>query len=785
MKKFIINIFIILILIAPIISSTTSSEENLIIPQTDKIYKDFYFMANAGLIKSVQPEHFKYNAITTYEAAIYVAEATENLYEMKSQETGNGKKKYYEYAKQLREYAVKFYDKLTEMKKDVKKIEENLKSPELKEFSDVIDTASIEIFEIEQEYNKTTYRGTPPFKVQGMLNVRWQDVESFGVSPVHHTSLGGTFLSLWTEGVITDDVSFKLNLTFERPANEAEKGDYPEYWGTGQRFLDKYTINLKAYGWMINTGFFWEDITPFIAQAVLSERPALFERDPYALEETTKGHYENAFLHAFVKRGDIWSKHGFMGIGIYNLSLFGNGKFKAMAGKAEQFDERYDKLFLYEYAGRFSYPFSIENMLEIEPAINFFNTSNEKAEIETLAPDSPSDNYPLKPDGYIQAQTIVGGDIKTNIFNLIKIKSEFEQSDYHGYLPKPFDKYTNYYPPRVNQKGNAFYIKSALTFLPVEFKFTQIDADYVARASAVNNTARYVYVSTKAAADIYYDTYAGDPTLYYNNLKRLDLSSNIEIPGNFGFINLGFGSASQLKPTTNRVFVDHFLFGNRLTFPVWWHLFFSQYGYPVSARDRGFYNYNDERHPAVDMAGKGYRYIFTEKWLTNKEMILLPGNPDATSVKYINNASVEFKFLLNKILGLSNNLFLDLYGELVTLKSNPDLSVTFDPKSLFSQNIMSAFIVYNLTRKINIMAEACVERWTTENSVRLKLTSTEPDEKRPIDYIDNSYGIGLDYDFAPRTALFLRVKKFFHNDRVYKTQNFDGTILFMEVKNFF
>ncbi len=783
MKKFIINLILVVFLITPVISSSISEDESLIIPQTDKIYKDFYFIAKNGLIKSVNPEHFKYNAITTYEAANYIAEAAENLGEMKTAASANDKQKYYQYAKQLREYALKFYDKLVEMKKDVRIIEEDLKSPELKEFSDVIDTASIEIFEIEQEYNKTTYRGTPPFKVQGMLNVRWQDVESFGVSPVHHTSLGGTFLSLWTEGVINDDVSFKLNITFERPANEAEKGDLPEYWGTGQRFLDTYTINLKAYGWMINTGFFWEDITPFICQAILSERPALFERDPYALEETTKGHYENAFLHAFVKRGDIWSKHGFMGIGVYNLDLLGGGKFKVMAGKAEQFDERYDKLFLYEYASRFSYPVNIPVLYDTEIAANFFNTSNEKAEIETLAPDAPSDNFPIKPDGYIQAQTIIGGDIKTNILNLIKIKSEFEQSDYHGYLPKPFSDYASYYPPRVNQKGNAFYIKSALTFLPVEFKFTQIDADYVARASAVNNTARYV--SKTAGVDIYYDTYAGDPTLYYNNIKRLDLSSNIEIPGNFGFVNVGIGSASQLKPTTKQVFVDHFLFGNRLTYPVWWHLFFSQYGYPVSARDRGFYNYNDARHPAVDMAGLGYRYIFTEKWLTNKEMIILPGNPDETSIKYINNASIEFKFLLNKIFGLSNNLFLDLYGELVTLNPDANFNVTFDPKSLFSQNLMNAFIVYNLTRKINIMVEACVERWTTENSVRLKLSSSEADEKRPIDYIDNSYGIGLDYDFAPRTALFLRVKKFFHNDLVYKTQNFDGTILFMEVKNFF
>ena len=45
---------------------------NIIIPQTDDIYTDFYYMANSGLIKSVKPDHFKYNPITSYEAVDYI-----------------------------------------------------------------------------------------------------------------------------------------------------------------------------------------------------------------------------------------------------------------------------------------------------------------------------------------------------------------------------------------------------------------------------------------------------------------------------------------------------------------------------------------------------------------------------------------------------------------------------------------------------------------------------------------------------------------------------------------
>jgi len=670
-----------------------------------------------------------------------------------------------------------------------------LATSDVKEFSDVIDEAAGSMFDVEKEYKYTTFRGVPPFKVMGMLNARWQDVAAFGVAPAHQTSLGGTFMQLWTEGVVNDDISFKLNITFEKPANEAEKDDLPEYWGTGQRFLDKYTINLNAYGWTISTGFFWEDITPFIAKQTLSERPSLFDKDVYALEETTKGHYENAFLHAFVARGDIWSKHGFMGIRIQNLNLdlFGiKNRTKIMAGKAEQFDERYDKLYLYEYAAKTTFIMDLPMLTGTEVSLNFFNTSNEKAEIETLAPDTPSDNYPYKPDGYIQAATIAGADFKLNAANFLKLDGEFAMADTHSYLPKLFDQYDNFYPPKYNQNGTAVYLRGKLDELPVvdlSLKYSRIDPDYAARASAINDTARRV--SWPAGTEygdvnIYFDTYAGDPTLYYNNMSRIDVLSSVEIPGSMGFININYGMASQIKETGNRVFVDHFLFGNRLTGAMWWHLFYSQYGFPVKARDRGFYQYNAEDHPFVDKAGLGYRYLFTEEWLTNKEMIVLEGDPEETSVKHIANASVEVKLFLNRMLGFENNLFFQLYGELVTLSGDTIAMPTYDPNTLFSQNLLSSFLVYNLTRRVNIMAVGSIERWTTNKSVQLTDYDGNGEiDPRPIEYIDKSFGFGLDYDFAPRTSLHLRAKKFMHEDLVYPSQNFDGWHLYAEVKNFF
>ena len=784
--------------------------EDMFIPQSSPIYNDFHQMAEEGLIKSVPAEQFLISPMTEYDAAGYVVEAAAQYAQAGgAQETGAGTSaKLKQYFDTYKKKAFEIYGKTMEMRNKLANIETLLKSPDIKSFDVTLDEAKVTMFDVESEFAKTTFRGVPPFKVMGELQVRWQDVESFGISHVHQTSLGGTMMSLWTEGIVSPDVGFKLNLNFERPADEADKGDsYAEYWGTGQRFLDKYTIYLNLYGWQINTGFFWEDITPFIAKGILSDRPAFFDRDPYVLEETTKGHFENAFLHSFIKRGDIWSMHSFYGAEFMNMALPGGGRVKVMGGKAEKFDENWDKLFLYEFAGRFTQPIDIGIFNGSEASLNFFNTSNEKAEIETLAPAQPTDNFPPSPDGYIQEATIVGGDAKLRLFNVFNINGEFEHADTFSYLLKQkagvflMNGGQYGYLPRYHQEGTALFLDGLIKkILPVELelKYTRLDPDYLANASAVNDTANRKVNTALNGVDIKWDSYAGDPTLLYNNISRLDARASIEMPVSAGFINLSYGNASQIKPTDNLVYADHYLFGNRLTGAMWWHLFFSQYGNAVSGRDNGFYAYNAIDNPEIPGSGKGLRYLFTDKWLTNKEMIKSTDPNSASgadqSVKFSSNASVEFKLSLHKILSAmgiqSNNLFLEVYDELNTLRPGSDVMPTFDPDTLFSQNIFDSFIVYNMTRKTNIMFEYAFERWSTRHSwVAYQVNALSPTgydyRNLPIDYMDQNFGVGFDYDFAPRTSLYIRIKRFMHDDMVVPTQSFNGWYLGFEIKNFF
>jgi len=763
MKK---NIIIFLIMILFVFPSFSSDTENLIVPQSDKIYEYFYTLAKTGYITSVSPDHFKYNPISTYEAAQYICEAIlaqKNDTPKKAKVDVETLKKYYE---TYRQKAFEIYNKTKEKREQLKQIEETLASPEFQEFKETINALDEELFEIEEEYKLTTFRGIPPFKVMGMLTIRWQDIETFGVSHIHHTSLGGSFMQLWTEYIVSSDVSFKLNLTFERPANEAEKNinrpdegfvvSLPEYWGTGQRFLDKYTINLDIFRWRISTGFFWEDITPFVAKQILTERPVLFDRDVYALEETARGHYENAFLHSFQKRGDIWSKHPWYGIALYNMDLFGS-RIKLMAGKAEKFDEYYDKLFLYEYAARWTYPFEITGLFNnSDVSLNFFHTSNDKGEIETLAPIGRSDFPQIVPDGYVQTALILGGDFKLKIIDKIKLAGEFETSEYHGKLPKNVNA-------GFTRKGNAMYgiVGADIDPVKLEVKYTLIEPDYVATASAVLDTSE---PTLTPEVKFIRTTYAGDPTMLWNNVGRLSIFGNVSIPN--GFILLNYGTARQIEPTGRQIYSERFLIGNRLNGAIYWHTFFSNYGYPESTSlYHGFNNYNAN--------GGGVHTMITDKWLTNKERITSNYSGPDDTIKYFNNASVELRYQLNKLIGLENNFFIQGYAEIASLSNKADLMVDFASNMLLSQQILSGFVVYNLTRKMNIMAMWGIERWLTAVC------------DIPVDYTDTAYGAGFDYDFSPRTAIFLRAKRFFHDDKYIPANNFDGWHLYMELKNFF
>jgi len=821
--------FILMVMFVLISASAFASDYQLIIPQNDQIYLDLYAMADSGLIKSVSPEQFKFSAITRYEAAMYIAEAAANVTsqaQIAAPEDNMSQEKIYAYVNTIKKYVTEFYTELKKMHQDVDALQAALKSPELEDYKKTVDEMKDEMNDIEQEYKKTTFHGMPPFQVQGMLQSRMQDVESFGVSHINHASLGGTMMQLWSQGIISSDLNFKLNLSFIKPADENDNGlskpePLPEFWGTGSRFLDTYTINLGIYKWTLTTGFFWEDLTPFVMKQILTERPVPFDRDVYATtEESSRGHYENIFEHAFQKRGDIWSKHGFYGIDITNLSLFGSDQFKIMGGKDEKFDERWDKHYLYDFASRYTHFQDLPFFSNTALSLNAFNTSNELGEIQTSAPD-PNDpiydlaNFPGTPYGYIQSATIVGGDLKTSLTDIMDIKGEFERANFNGRLPAPYSQYPGNNPPAFTQVGDAIYMSIAPSFLPkqvkITVKYTRIDPDYVATAAAVIDTSYRTYTAT-FTPKISNITYAADPTLLYNNMNRVDVEANVSVPN--GFLIINYGSSAQIRQTGNMFYSEHFLLGNRLDGGIYWHDFFSNYGSaatPPGDADTyyGYNNYNMNRF-GYNSSGANTNYtgyqntalnanlanvnsviaggrggLVTDQWLSNREyMVTHLVQPGASTTKFFNNASADLRYAVNKLLGIPNDLFYELYGELSTLYNGADMMVDYNPNDIFCRSFVMTFLVYNVTKKVNLMAFGGLERWTSDNVERWSSVS-QVDPDFGLDYADEAYGVGIDYDFAPRTSIFLRVKNFAHFDREVPENDFHGLQLYLELKNFF
>jgi hypothetical protein len=386
----------------------------------------------------------------------------------------------------------------------------------------------------------------------------------------------------------------------------------------------------------------------------------------------------------------------------------------------------------------------------------------------------------------MQWQNVGGADFKFNLFETINVQAEYEHSDYHGRILKnsfpgdaPVFPSVNYIADAYYRQGNAVYgtLGAILSIIKLEAKYIQIDPDYVATASAVLDTSMPTKTDLAGVNPLIMrtTTYAGDPTMLWNNMRRLSIFGNVTIPN--GYILVNYGKSEQIKMTGRDLYLEHFLIGNRLTGSLYWQLFYSNYGYPEAGMGDEFTAYNN-----LFLSGKPeYPYdhkMITDKWLTNKELIHSNygdpvADPEGLTKKYYNNVSLEFRYALNKLVGLENNLFVQAYAELAMLTDKNDFTVNFTPSALLSQQIITAFAVYNLTKKINVMVEWGIERWVTNQCAVA------------LDEYDTSYGAGFDYDFAPRTALFLRVKRFTHDDKIMPAANFNGWQMFMELKNFF
>lgn len=727
-----------------------SYEPPLIIPQKDNIYNDLKTFSEAGIITSVAKEYFENNAITKYEAAGFIIEAREN--------TQNSQY----------DALIKKYEKL--FSAEIKRIQNNEVNKESLNTGVTTDDIRRELDEIEEEYKKTTFNDASSFKVTGYISSRWQELESFGVAKKHIAALSGTNLSLYTETNLNNKARFAANFYFEMPQFDPAYGTSLEMlYGTLKSIaLDIYTLDFYIDSWQIKTGFFWEDVTSFIASQNVSERIGIFERDIYAGEETPLAYFERIFRSYFTVRDQRWSKHHFNGIGIIKNNTIGRDKLKLLAGKAT-FESDYQ----YEIAVRYTQFKNLAFLKNAEWSLNFYNNSNQKAEL--FAYNNPQNN----PESLLKSIVIFGGDLKATLGNLFKFTTEYERCVYGGRIGvEPSVALI----PDFHQEGNAFYMEVSPIFLRkginLVFKYIMIDDNYVAPASAVSDTNyRSISTSDPTKVEIKPLTCVDDPTSYHNNMNKFEVSGFFNIPNGIFLVN--YGVSTQIKKTGNTFYSSHWL--NKIE---WWKMFYSNYGWVDPGKHSAFIDYNKNRFGIDTSAGIGSGRsnniiaggkggMTTDIWSSNREYMVSSAVTEETN-KYLNNILILLRYELSKLIRLKQPLFFEFYGELITLSNAADIMVTYDPSKLLSQNLMSFCLVYNIIKKMSLIGYIGIERWASNNVI-----------PKPIDYLDNAYGIGVDYDLTGRAFLYLRLKNFYHYDTVVSANNFNGWRMWLELKSFF
>jgi len=733
----------------------------LIIPQKDGIYTDLSRAASLGVIKSVDAEYFGKNAITSREAAFYIIEAKNWLNAGKEKELSDAE------AREARAIIAK-YEKVLAEEIKIAVEAETQRTEEAKSAYEGLDE---ELSWLEEEYAKTRFTDATPFKVTGVIAGRWQQLMTSGITNLNVFAMSGTRLDLYTEGTLTEKIKFNTTLFFEMPSNDPSYGiadtissqTHLFFGDTKSVGLDIYTITLDVYGLRLTTGFFWEDITSFIASQGLTERTGIFDRDIYAGETATRANYETIFRTFSQSKDDRWSKHQWNGFELYKDGLFGKDIFKAMAGKTT-----HEKDYVYEYAARYTHFRNFPRVRQAEWSLNFYNMSNDEAEINSF----PA----FEPESLKKSITIAGADMKAALFSLFKVKAEFERSWYRGSSEVGIGSVV----PSFYQDGNAIMCQITPQFFPKQlqmaFKYTRIDPGYTAPASAVEDmNMRKINAYDPSKVDVNPITFCGDPTSYYNNMNKAEASAYIGIP--FGMLMVNYGVSQQIRATGNVIRASHWLAGDQ-----WWNMFYSNYGWPVAGAHDSFINYNINRYGfdssltdarAQTMLSAGTGGLATDFHKTSREYIISEA-VQGLSHKTLSNIMFVLRYELNKPIRLASPLLLELYGELITLSNETNLLVEYNPARLMSQNLFSACLVYNVFNKLSFLGYFAYERWGANEARPVKL-----------DYFDTAYGFGADYDLAGRAFLYLRLKRFFHDDIPVPANDFNGWQLWLELKSFF
>lgn len=653
--------------------------------------------------------------------------------------------------------------------------EEEAAASGIETLSGEIDYAQSVLGEAQQVYNATLFTSlTTPVRLYGYYTARYQNTAMTQQAVLNHSSFE-SFLAMWIDGAI-DRIAYKMLLNLERPADDGRIT--PNYWGTGRVFIDEFKLSANMDILKFSTGFLW--VNSFLIQnATLTNRPMLFEKDFYqGNEEGTKAKYDNAFLKGLISRDQRWTNIPLMG-GTVEFDVFGRGV-KVVMGKLNRFYDDYTPVYRYLTDAKVSMGNFLNDFFIIDKwdaSFEAYNVANNFAETLGLT-------TPVLAESKKENNTIYYVDTNMTILDIFKLSLAYGKSNYRG------PEIVSIYGSDIN--GEYFFggikgdfIKPWSGFnLPLGVNVFKIDPTYVALLSNIVDSRKRGTSDIAPTSTIYTDI--SDPGLMSTNSQGLLVNTQFRVPN--VLITMGYGYREQIKPSSNNVVMAHFLNGSNLNMALWWHAFYSSYGYPAFPRDNNWANYNATYN---DSTYGPVRNLLTGGWRDNQEVIALADagsrtTPAKDSIKFLSNANMDLRFDISGMFGWSQSLYAQFYTELYTLDASASFFPDFDPEAtdrLFVVNINDVVVAYNVINPVNLLFEYGWESWQSKASLQYD-----------VDYLYQTYGFGVDWDPTKAMNVYFKVKYFTFDDGVttkdtvtsiQNNNSHSGYWLFFEVKNFF
>jgi len=592
-------------------------------------------------------------------------------------------------------------------------------------------------------------RTSSPLKIYGYFTSRFQNITAFERGRCNHSAME-EYMSLWFDGTLGEQ-NFKLLFSLERPRDDAR--EIPNYWGTGRTLIDEFVLKLNSDNLKLSLGTIWEDT--FLLKNILTDRPMLFEKDIYqSSNEETKSKYDIAFLKGHISRDYRWQKVMLTGADA-TFNIF-NKELLLIFARAKNFYNDYSPTYKYVYDATFKMGKILDEFLFINKVeFNFegFSISNDPSEVRALNGDINK----LK-----ENNTTWLGNTNIKIFDSIIFNFTYSKSFYSNY--RFCDLTGEYYKSNIILDPIGILIGFRM---PIAISIFKIDPDYRALLGNVVDTRKRgdsdLEIQDKFFTDIQ------DTTLFSNNSQGILFNIKLKIPNILG--NINYGIRKQIEPTGPEIVNAHFLNGQNLNMALWWHIFYSGYGYPDVTRDKNFLEYNKTY---ADLNGNTgvYRYILTSGWRNNQEIIIL--NERGKSQKQWANINVDLRFNVGKFINLSQPFYLQTYLEFSALDNSDIYFPFFDSSKLFLININDFILTYNIIDPVNLILNYGIENWNSKKSAGFD-----------VDYSYKNYGMGIDYDLMKDVDIYLKIKFFQFEDKIKPANNYNGYFIFSEVKKFF